>query len=583
MIAAGFEPGRGADILHRLRHFTRELIAYAGTRRLTLMMALMLVAAVMEGISLALLVPLLAVLTAGAGEGGVTHAIADSLFGLIGAATPLARLSAVVALFAFAMIVRAFVLKLRETQLALFQLDYVADRRLKLLQTVAAAPWSRVAALRHARVTNAITAEISRTASAAYAVLRIIVAAVTLAIQFLLTFLVSWPIALIALALTVVAAAIFATRLKFANLYGAKLSKRSLELVNTTGQLLGGLKQAAAENGQQAFVRDFAETGRQLVAEQYSQHRRVARFHFSVAAFSALAGCLVLIVGAWLEGDVVALLAALLILTRMTNQAVGMQRDVEVLVAALPAHGMILELEAELADTGSSTGNEGPPPSGTIAFDHVTYLHAETAGLRDLSLAIAPGEIIGIVGASGAGKTTFIDLVAGLLAPQSGSVRVGETVLDPAAAQAWRGRIAYVAQDSFLTNTTIRRNLAGADEGADEDAMWRALELVAVADTVRAMPAGLDTSLAERGSRLSGGERQRIALARAIMRRPSLLILDEATNAIDVATEERILGNLAKLDPEMTILLVAHRRETLRHCTRILTIEGGRLVADEAV
>jgi ATP-binding cassette subfamily C protein len=564
-----------------LWHFAGEFVAFAGSRRLIATLGLMLLAGLMEGISLALLVPLLAALTAS--EGGTIHMLADGFFSLIGAGTPFARLASVVAMFALAMVVRAWVLMLREKVLARLQLKYIEHRRLQLLRSVAGAEWSRVASLRHARVTSAITSEIARVATAAYGLLRIAVAGIMLAVQLALTLAVSWQIGLIALALLVVAAGAFGTRLRFANLYGGKLSKRSLSLVDTAGQLLGGLKQAAAENGQQRFIRDFAATGSRLVEEQLHHQRQVARFHFAVAVFSAFAGCVVLLVGAGLEGDTVALLAALLILTRMTTQAVGIQRDAELLAAALPAHATLQELEAELTNASEAAAPaDAPPPTGPIRLEGVTYLHEQSAGVRDLSLVLDPGEIVGVTGPSGAGKTTFIDLVAGLVRPQQGEVRIGPASLDGAMAKAWRDRIAYVAQDAYLTNSSIRDNLAAAAGGAGDQAIWNALTLVAVADTVRAMPDGLNTLLSERGSRLSGGERQRIALARAILRRPALLILDEATNAIDVDTEHRILAELARLDPEMTILIVAHRRETLRHCTRILSIEDGRLVGDQA-
>lgn len=541
--------------------------------------ALMLFAGLMEGISLALIVPLLSVLT-GSG-GGTVHNVAEHFFGLLGATTPFARLAWVVAMFAVAMMVRAWVLMLREQVLMRLQLRYVEHRRLDLLRAVAGAEWNRVAALRHARVTSAITVDINRIATAASALLRIAVATIMLLAQLALTLAVSWILGLIALALMVVGAVVFGTRLRVSNLYGDKLSRRNLALVDTAGQLLGGLKQAAAENGQQAFLRDFTATGSQLVQEQLTYQRRVARYHVGVSVFGALAGCIVLLVGAWLEGDIVALLAALLILSRMTAQGTTMQRDIELLFAALPADGALKGLEAELARADApAPKNPGPPPSGTISFESVTYLHEQAAGIRDVSVAIEPGEIIGITGSSGAGKTTFIDLVAGLLQPQSGVVRIGASLLEGETAAAWRDRIAYVAQDAYLTNGTIRDNLSATPGGRDEAAIWEALALVAVAETVSSMPAGLDTPLSERGSRLSGGERQRIALARAVLRRPALLILDEATNAIDVATEHRILADLARLDPAMTILIVAHRRETLRHCTRILSIEDGRLVAD---
>jgi ATP-binding cassette subfamily C protein len=243
---------------------------------------------------------------------------------------------------------------------------------------------------------------------------------------------------------------------------------------------------------------------------------------------------------------------------------------------------MIVELEDELRNNAPVVTGSGETPDGSICLDRVTYLHDNgERGVAEVTLTIAPGESVGLTGPSGAGKTTLIDLITGLLPPQSGTVSVGGQPLDDGAAWRWRNRIAYIGQDAFLTNETIRRNLVPEEaEAIEEAALWTALDQASIAETVRAMPDGLETILAERGSRLSGGERQRIAIARAILRRPALLILDEATNAIDVPTEHRILDTLGHLDPDMSILIIAHRTESLAHCSRVLVMEEGRLISD---
>jgi ABC-type multidrug transport system fused ATPase/permease subunit len=185
-----------------------------------------------------------------------------------------------------------------------------------------------------------------------------------------------------------------------------------------------------------------------------------------------------------------------------------------------------------------------------------------------------------VTGASGAGKTTFVDAVAGLVVPDSGTIRLDGAPMDDALAQAWRDKISYVPQESFLLNETIRRNLIwGSKDVADGD-IWEALSLVRLDDVVRRTTQGLDTEVSERGIRFSGGERQRIALARAILRRPEALILDEATSAIDIDTEAAIFEGLAAIRPKLTILVVAHRPSTLAMCDRVIRLENGRLIED---
>ncbi|HZD91303.1 MAG TPA: ATP-binding cassette domain-containing protein, partial [Pseudolabrys sp.] len=234
--------------------------------------------------------------------------------------------------------------------------------------------------------------------------------------------------------------------------------------------------------------------------------------------------------------------------------------------------------------------DETPLPAigdGPIVFDDVTFLHdadgeAACHGVRSLSVSVAPGEFVGISGASGAGKTTFADLLVGLHMPQRGGITVAGTALAGAALKAWRNRVSYVAQDPVLFHDTVRRNLGWANPRASEAEMWQALTLADAEALVRGMAHGLDTIVGERGTLVSGGERQRLALARALLRQPRLLILDEATSAIDVAGERAILRRLQARAPLLTVIIIAHRSESLALCSRVLRFAGGRVVEDTA-
>jgi ATP-binding cassette, subfamily C, bacterial len=182
-----------------------------------------------------------------------------------------------------------------------------------------------------------------------------------------------------------------------------------------------------------------------------------------------------------------------------------------------------------------------------------------------------------LIGASGAGKSTLADLMAGLLAPTTGRIKVdGREVTDR---RAWREGVGYVTQDVYLFNSTLRENLLCAVRTANDAEIWEVLELAAAGDFVRALPLGLDTLLGERGVRLSGGERQRLAIARALLRRPVLLVLDEATSALDRENEQLIQDTLAKLRGHLTVLLIAHRETSIAGVDRIVRMAKGQIVA----
>jgi ATP-binding cassette subfamily C protein len=252
----------------------------------------------------------------------------------------------------------------------------------------------------------------------------------------------------------------------------------------------------------------------------------------------------------------------------------------------LPAFESAGALERELSASPAPArlAASGQRPSGAIVFDDVSFLHepdaetAEARGVGNLCLRIEPAEFIGITGPSGSGKTTFADLLVGLLEPQSGRITVGGRSLAGAGLEAWRDGVSYVAQDPFLSHDTIRRNLSWARPEADETQMWDALRAAGADGLVRGMPKGLDAVVGERGALVSGGERQRIAIARALLRRPQLLVLDEATGAIDLDGERTILERLSALRPRPTIVLIAHRNESLALCDRVIRIEDGRVL-----
>ena len=210
----------------------------------------------------------------------------------------------------------------------------------------------------------------------------------------------------------------------------------------------------------------------------------------------------------------------------------------------------------------------------------VTYLDATTSALRDVSVSVAPGQSLALVGSTGAGKSTLSDVILGVLEPDAGSVRISGVPPREAIAR-WPGAISYVPQQVALVFGTVRDNVAlGLPRSAvDDDLVWDALERARIASFLREQRDGLDTMIGERGVRLSGGQRQRLGIARALYTRPLLLVLDEATSALDAETEQAIVSTLNDLEGQVTTVTVAHRLATVRRADRLLYLEHGRVVA----
>jgi ATP-binding cassette subfamily C protein len=214
-----------------------------------------------------------------------------------------------------------------------------------------------------------------------------------------------------------------------------------------------------------------------------------------------------------------------------------------------------------------------------VTIEHVSFAYDDGPQvLRDVSLEIAADSTTAIVGASGSGKTTLLDLVMGLLRPSAGTVRVDGEPLTPELGQMLRPWIGYVSQDTVLFNASVRENLLWAAPEADDEAIGRALR-DSRAEFVYELARGLETRVGDLGVLLSGGQRQRLALARALLRKPRLLIMDEATSALDMDNELHIMRTVGALRGTMTILIVSHRPSAVRDADVLHVLDGGTIIA----
>jgi ABC-type multidrug transport system fused ATPase/permease subunit len=217
----------------------------------------------------------------------------------------------------------------------------------------------------------------------------------------------------------------------------------------------------------------------------------------------------------------------------------------------------------------------------SLALENVRfgYPASDTAAVCGVSLEIAAGQTVGFIGESGSGKSTLVDLVLGLLSPTAGRILVDDVDIQHNLRR-WQDKIGYVPQSVFLTDDTLRRNIAFGvpDAEIDDDAVWRAARLAQIDKFIRESPEGFSMQVGERGVRLSGGQLQRIGIARALYHDPDVLVLDEATAALDTRTERGVMDSVAALHGQKTIIIVAHRLSTVERCDRVFRLEAGRLV-----
>ena len=316
---------------------------------------------------------------------------------------------------------------------------------------------------------------------------------------------------------------------------------------------------------------------------------KVPRLWIELLAVSGLA---ILVISMLLQGrsvEVIFSIVCLFVVSsfRLIPLVTRLLNAVQVLYFNMPVINT-LHKEFKLAPAKNDVDTFSPvtPFSSTIELRQISYVYPKAAEItiNDISLTINFGESIGIIGTSGVGKTTLIDILLGLLTPNTGTVCVDGKDIQTNIRN-WQNQIGYVPQSIFLTDDTLRHNIAfGLPSDQINDAsVETAIQAAQLQELVAKLPDGLDTFVGERGIRLSGGELQRIGIARALYHNPSALVLDEPTSSLDISTECDLMGAVSTLHGRKTILIVTHRLTTLKYCDRFYRLEQGQIVEEGTI
>ncbi len=546
-------------------------------------LALIVMLPLTEGAGLALLLPTLE--TAGLdlrdqGQAGHLARLIWRGFAVVGAHP---GFLALLVLYVLVIGLRTIVERNRSVSVWIVQQNFEDEMRQRLYRAIAGANWLFITRSRLADFTHALTAELSRVAECVSSWNMIAGDLVLGSIYLVVALVLSPPITLMVLMAGMLLAVAMRGKTQRIERHGAELARVTNLLYVATDEHLQSLKTARAYGAIDRNDAIFSDISRRIAATNVA----TAREQVAVGGWFEIGAALILVPLLYVSVRIVKvppaeLLLLLLMYMRVMPRIQSVHSYYRNFINALPSYHNVVALEARCRAAAE------PPPAAIAPPDFRHEIRLEdlsfkynseaTPALREVSLAIPAGRFTAIVGPSGAGKSTVADLVMGLFPPDAGRIAIDGTPLTPGIARGWRERIGYVAAETALFHLSVRENLLWAHPGASEADLQEALRLAAADDFVRALPRGLDTVLGERGATLSQGERQRIALARAILRRPALLILDEATNSLDYDNEARVLGAIEALRGEVTVLMIAHRLSAIRWADLIYVLEDGRVV-----
>ncbi len=471
------------------------------------------------------------------------------------------------------------------------QQEFVRSLQNRLYRAVVSAEWGFFVRTRSSDFTHALTNDIARVSAGTTYLPRLVGAAILTAVHTAMSLTLSPVMTAITLGSTVLLWPLLSRQNRRSHQSGLQVSQFTRSFFARVSDHLAGMKDVKCLGAQTRHIAAFEElTGTMNAAHQkYVQTTAATALIYTLGSAAVLCGLLWLAVE-WLRMPLAELLLLVFLFSRLLPRIREVHASWQHVLHMLPAFDAVGNLQEQCESAREAPHASGKEPlnleheievrdvSFRYALEHVTTTGPTRWALRDVGLTIPANSTTAIVGPSGAGKSTLADVLLGLLIPDAGDISIDGRRLSGDLTFSWRQNIGSVGQDTFLLHDTVRANLLASRPSARDDELWDSLRLAAADRFVATLPQGLETVVGDRGLRLSGGERQRIALARALLRRPSVLVLDEATSALDSEHQLQIHHAIQRLHGKLTLVIIAHRLSTIRHADQIVVLDSGRIV-----
>jgi len=534
-----------------------------------------------EGIGILLLVPILGVIQ---GETESENPVLGFLLEAIETIGISTSIGALLILFLILVGFRNLLNYIHNRRAAVLEYTTVDQLRSRCFSALLKTEWRWITTGKKSDHANLLLTDVSRVGHGLHYGLRLIATLFTTLVYLTVSFVLSWKLTLLALASGGLVFLLLSGQRRKAHELGESLSIANQDMQSTVSESLSGIKLAKILGNENRHLNFFEDVTERLRHQQLSFVNNVSLSYALISLGGAALLAVYLYVGLEVtETPVAELLTLVLVFSRLIPMFTSAQQQYHYWLHDLPA---VTDTENLLLECKLSAEPDAPPAPGLwpinqeICLEDVTvqYADRERSALESVSLCFPARTTTAIMGASGSGKTTLADILTGLLVPDRGNMKIDGVMVSGPERIRWRHSVAYVPQEVFLFHDTIRNNLLWAKPDASDSTLRKALEMSA-AEFVFKLPDGMDSVVGDAGIRLSGGERQRIALARALLRQPSLLILDEATSALDIENEARIRQAIENLHGELTVVIIGHRLPTLEHADQVVILEEGAIKA----
>lgn len=529
------------------------------------------------GISIVMLVPMLGLLEVSTGSASALKFLMLPLQGLPNAV----QITVMIGVYFSLIVLKAYLGWLLKIQQSEFLEEYSLTLRQELYHAVSTAKWEQLAAEKQTDTIDLFTSQCSQVSYGVSMIIELLSSVVTAFVSLGIALWLSLPVTVFVLILGCGFAGVFRHLMKESKYYGDEMIRINRALYYELYSQLRSIKEVRSYGVQKEHAEFFDAISRSAKDAKLKFMRRQAfpSMLYSIAAAGMIAVIFLLCVLLF-HIDTARLMVLVYVFTRLWPVFSGSINKIATIQTTVPAYEKLMEALRTLSVERSGQAQALPIQfEKEIEFRNVCFAYQGSgeAVLHNVNFTLKKGSITALMGRSGAGKTTIADLLMGFLEPTSGEILIDGIRLSAENLSGWRHDLGYIPQEPLILNATVRENLKRFHPAATQTEMEKALRKASIWDVVEKLPHGMDTVLGDGGIRLSGGERQRIVLARVLLGNPKLIVMDEATSAMDYESEMAVRNAIRNLNAPVTILIIAHRLATVRTANYGLVLENGKI------